>query len=100
MTGPTRILILGGGFAGVSAASWLERHLRPEDNVQILLMDRNNFSLFTPLLPEVPSGSIEAKHIVAPLRARFQRVHFRQAAVGIVDMDKREVWAIHCESCH
>ncbi len=95
----TRILILGGGFAGLSTALWLERFLRREDNVEIVLMDRNNFSLFTPMLPEVASGGIEAKHIVVPIRACLRRARFQQAEVAIIDLGKREVWAAHCGKC-
>src|SRR5262245_62035144 len=110
-TEPTRIVILGGGFAGTTTAMRLEqlfardlagdpgadRSARP--SVEIVLVDAENFSLFTPLLPEVPSGSIEPKHIVSPLRALLRRTVVRQAEVKAVDLERRTVVACHCGAC-
>jgi NADH dehydrogenase len=70
---PHRVLILGGGFAGVETAKHLERLTRQRDDVEIWLVSRENFSLFTPLLPEVCSGHIEARHCVTALRAQMRR---------------------------
>jgi NADH dehydrogenase len=95
----TRIVILGGGFAGTSAALRLEQIFARDANVEIVLVDAENFSLFTPLLPEVPSGSIEPKHIVSPLRALLRRTVVRQAEVKEVDLEKRTVVACHCGAC-
>jgi NADH dehydrogenase len=72
----------------------------PRDgSIEITLVDGENFSLFTPLLPEVPSGSIEPKHIVSPLRAMLKRTVVRQAEVKSVDLAKRFVVAAHCPMC-
>src|SRR5262245_17044173 len=95
----TRIVILGGGFAGTTAALRLERIFARDASVEIVLVDAENFSLFTPLLPEVPSGSIEPKHIVSPLRALLRRTVVRQAEVKKVDLEKRTVVACHCGAC-
>lgn len=65
---PHRILILGGGFAGVMTAQALERRLGRRGDVEIWLVSRDNFMLFTPLLPEVCSGVLEPRHVVMPLR--------------------------------
>ncbi len=65
---PHRVLILGGGFAGAMTAQALERRLGSRDDVEIWLVNRDNFLLFTPLLPEVCSGSLEPRHVVSPLR--------------------------------
>ncbi len=70
---PHRILILGGGFAGVETARHLERLTRRRDDVEIWLVSRENFTLFTPLLPEVCSGQLEARHCVTALRAQLRR---------------------------
>ena len=94
-----RILILGGGFGGVNTAWRLERLFRREKDIEITLVDGENFSLFTPLLPEVPSGSIQPKHIVFPLRALLRRTVVRQAEVHVVDLEKRMVLAAHCPMC-
>jgi NADH:ubiquinone reductase (H+-translocating) len=94
-----RIVILGGGFTGVTAARRLERHFGRRADVRVTLVDAETFSLFTPLLPEVPSGSIQAKHIVYPLRAALRRTFVRQAEVRHIDLDRRVVVTAHCPRC-
>ena len=59
MSTPIRIVVLGGGFAGATTALQLERLFRRRSDVEITLLDSENFFTFTPLLPEVPSGSIQ-----------------------------------------
>jgi NADH dehydrogenase len=100
MSEPKRVVILGGGFAGVTAASRLERRFGRRADVEVTIVDGENFSLFTPLLPEVPSGSLQAKHIVYPLRASLRRTAVRQAEVRHIDLDRRVVVAAHCARCH
>lgn len=99
MPHPTRILILGGGFGGAAVARRLEQILGQRKDVEIALVDRENFSLFTPLLPEVPSGAIEAKHVVSPLRALLRRTNIYHADIKSIDPDKRVVVAAHCPDC-
>ncbi len=70
---PHRVLILGGGFAGVQTAQALEKRLGRRDDVEVWLVNRDNFMLFTPLLPEVCSGHLEPRHVVSPLRAMVRR---------------------------
>lgn len=67
----TRIAILGGGFAGVTAACELER--RAPADAHITLVNRENFQLFTPMLPEVASGTLDMRAIVQPLRVPLGR---------------------------
>jgi NADH dehydrogenase len=95
----TRIVIIGGGFAGTAIALRLERAYRRDSNVEITLIDAENFFTFTPLLPEVPSGSIQPKHIVFPLRALLKRTIVRQAEVKGIDLKRRTVTAAHCGAC-
>ncbi len=94
-----RVLILGGGFAGVYAALQLERIFASDPNVEITLVSEENFLLFTPMLPEVPSSSIEAKHIVSPIRAFFGKVKFQNSIVQSIDLEKRLVVVSHCPGC-
>jgi len=68
-----RVLILGGGFAGVTTAQALERRLGGRRDVEVWLVSSDNFLLFTPLLPEVCSGILEPRHVVAPLRGMVHR---------------------------
>jgi NADH dehydrogenase len=70
---PHRVLILGGGFAGVLTAQALERRLGRRTDVEIWLVSQDNFMLFTPLLPEVCSGVLEPRHVVSPLRGMLRR---------------------------
>ena len=53
-----RIVILGGGFAGIYTAMHLERLLRRHDDFEILLINKENYFAFQPVLAEVVSGSI------------------------------------------
>lgn len=99
MSKPTRIVILGGGFAGTNVALRLEKLFRRDPSVEITLIDTENFFTFTPLLPEVPSGSIQPKHIVFPLRALLRRTNVKQAELQSIDLERREIIARHCGKC-
>jgi NADH dehydrogenase len=67
------VLILGGGFGGIETARELEKRLRRREDVEIWIVNRENFMLFTPLLPEVCSGVLEPRHVVIPLRGMVKR---------------------------
>ena len=89
-----RIVILGGGFAGLATARRLEAILR-EDEAEISLVSRENFSLFTPMLPEVGSGNLETRHVVTPVRAQLKRTSFVLGDVTGVDLEARRVDVEH-----
>ncbi|MEO0917825.1 MAG: FAD-dependent oxidoreductase, partial [Pseudomonadota bacterium] len=84
-----RIVILGGGFAGLFAARQIKRKLGAAAEVQ--LISEENYFVFQPLLPEVAAGSITAPHAVTPLRALLKDVFVRKARVHSVDFDRRIV---------
>jgi len=90
---PQRILVLGGGFAGVETVKALEQRLGHREDVEIWLVNRENFMLFTPLLPEVCSGVLEPRHVVAPLRGMVKRpsTWCITADVEQIDTDARVV---------
>jgi NADPH-dependent 2,4-dienoyl-CoA reductase/sulfur reductase-like enzyme len=58
-TGKVRIVILGGGFGGVEAARHLDRNVAKRSDIEVTLVSRDNFSLFTPMLHEVAAGDLE-----------------------------------------
>src|SRR5215468_1328854 len=87
----TRIVILGGGFGGVTTARRLERLCKRRRDVEIVLVSRDNFLLMTPLLFEVCSGALEVRHCSFPIRAFLQTTRFVEAAVQGVDLDRRVV---------
>src|SRR5437867_12722942 len=63
-----RIVILGGGFAGVHTAMHLEKALRKRDDLEIVLINKENYFVFQPMLAEVVSGSVGILDTVSPIR--------------------------------
>ncbi|HEX4590367.1 MAG TPA: FAD-dependent oxidoreductase, partial [Gemmataceae bacterium] len=86
-----RIVILGGGFGGVSTARYLERLVRRQRRVEIVLVSRDNFVLMTPLLFEVFSGSLDLRGVSLPIRDFLRSTRFVEATVQEVDLDRRVV---------
>jgi NADH dehydrogenase len=84
-----RILILGGGFAGVATARHLERLFRRRRDVEIVLVSRDNFVLMTPLLFEVFSGTLDLKSCSVPIRAFLRSARFVEATVQNIELDNR-----------
>jgi len=85
-----RIIIIGGGFGGVKCAATLSKELR-RDNAEIVLFDRQNHLVFSPLLAEVVGSSINPLDVVVPLRQLLPRVFCRTEEIQTVDFDKNEV---------
>ena len=92
MTG-RRVVILGAGFGGLFTALELEGRLRKEARAEILLLDARNYHLFSPMLHEVTSGSVEPRHVVWPIRAlgRRMRATFERREVRSIDLEQRQV---------
>lgn len=88
------IVVLGGGFAGIAVGRRLERRLRAGE-AEIVLLSRDNYSLFTPMLPEVTSGELEVRHVVTPIREQLARTRFVLADVDGIDVGRREVTYHH-----
>jgi NADH dehydrogenase len=89
-----RIVVLGGGFAGVATVRHLERVLRRRKDVEITLVSRENAFVLTPLLFEACSGSLELRHCAQPIRAALRRARFIEAAVESVDPERQLVRAV------
>jgi NADH dehydrogenase len=64
---PKRILIVGGGFAGLTVAMELESKLARDPSVEVTLINRENFFLFTPMLHEVAASDLDLTTIVNPV---------------------------------
>ncbi len=84
------IAIVGGGFAGIAVARRLEERLRPNE-AEIVLLSRENYTLFTPMLPEVTSGELEVRHVVTPIRTQLHRTRFVLADVDEIDVEARTI---------
>jgi NADH:ubiquinone reductase (H+-translocating) len=89
------ILILGGGFAGIKVLMQLQRAFQNDVSVDITLVSRDNFLLFTPMLPEVASGMIERRNIVTPVRAFCNRAKFYEANIESIDLKNKQVVVTH-----
>jgi NADH:ubiquinone reductase (H+-translocating) len=87
----TRILILGGGFAGVEAARYLDRTAAKRANVEVTLVGRDNFILFTPMLHEVVASDLEPPDICNPLRKLLRRVTVVSGEIRTINLAARRV---------
>jgi hypothetical protein len=90
-----RIVIPGGGFAGLYAATELENTLAREPNVEITLVNRENVFLFTPVLHEVTASNLELMTIVNPLRKMLKPVNFFFGNVEFIDLPRKQVIVSH-----
>jgi NADH:ubiquinone reductase (H+-translocating) len=86
-----RIVILGGGFAGMNTAESLEYQFTDDRSISITLISETNALLFTPMLAEVAGSSLEPSHISTPLRTSLPRTNFIRATVESVDFEGRIV---------
>src|SRR5205807_6259523 len=85
-----QIVILGGGFGGVYTARCLERILKP-DEADICLINRENYWVYQPMLPEVISGSIGLTDVVSPIRRLCPRTNLVMREVEDIDLKNRVV---------
>jgi NADH dehydrogenase len=81
------VLVVGGGFGGAFAARTLERVLAGRRE-RVLLVAPENFLLFSPLLPEAASGTLEPRHAVVPLREMLRRTDVVIGEIGDIDLDR------------
>lgn len=91
----TRIVILGGGFAGLHAAMHLDDTLATDPSIEITLVNRENFFLFTPMLHEVAASDLDLTNIVNPVRKLLRRVKFFAGVVESIDVERRMVTVSH-----
>jgi NADH dehydrogenase len=87
----TRIVVAGGGFAGLYAAKYFDKGLACRADVEVTLISRENFILFTPMLHEVAAGDLHSSDITNPLRRILHRVRVVEAEVREVDLKTRRL---------
>ncbi|HKY28941.1 MAG TPA: NAD(P)/FAD-dependent oxidoreductase [Pyrinomonadaceae bacterium] len=97
---PKRLLILGSGFGGLYTALHLEKKLGRASNLEVTLVNRENFFLFTPMLHEVAAGDLDLTHIVNPVRKLLRRSQFFNGQVKSIDLNERRVVVTHADDNH
>jgi len=92
---PNKVLILGGGFAGYKAAKQLCKMTRHRDDVGVMVISRENFFTFWPMLAGCISSDIDTKNVAQPLRRALIRdgASFRRAEVESINLEKQCVTA-------
>lgn len=90
------VLIVGGGFGGAFAAREAERRLGGQ-GVRVVLVCPDNFLLFSPLLPEATSGTIEPRHAVVPLRDLLRSTEILGGTIVEIDMSARKARMVDLE---
>lgn len=90
-TAKTRILILGAGFGGLYTALHLDRTLARDAAFEVVVVNKTNFTLFTPMLHEVASGDLDASDIVNPVRKMLPHVTFMEADAEAIDLHTKTV---------
>ena len=84
-----RIIIIGGGFAGIQLAKGLKG-----ENYQVVMLDRHNYHTFQPLLYQVATAGLEPDSISGPLRPLFEKhkdFYFRMARVTAIDTENHRI---------
>lgn len=95
-----RVVILGGGFAGVNTALELAKRCAGVLPVHITLLSENNFFLFTPMLAEAATGAVETRHVLYPIRPLCGAwgIEFGEVTVESVDLERHRVTVRHQRS--
>ncbi len=93
--GRKRVVILGGGFGGIYTALEFDKTLARDQDVEVTLINRDNFFLFTPMLHEVAASDLDLTTIVNPIRKLLRHVKFLDGEVDWIDLDKKQVGISH-----
>jgi NADH:ubiquinone reductase (H+-translocating) len=99
-SGRKQIVILGGGFGGLYTARELEKELGADPDVEITLVNRDNFFLFTPMLHEVAASDLDPAAILNPIRKLLKRAQLFVGNVEAIDLDSKKVKVSHGEGRH
>jgi len=95
-----RVVILGGGFGGMYAALEFERALARGAEVDVTLVNHDNFFLFTPMLHEVAASDLDSTNIVSPIRKLLRRVTFFHGEIETIDLQHQRVGVSHGHEQH
>ena len=90
MSNRTRIVIVGGGFAGYNAAKVASREL-PDSGTEIVLVNPTDYFLYLPLLPEVAAGVLDPRRVTVSLPDRLPGVRLALGVVDLVRLESREI---------
>jgi len=90
-----KVLVVGGGFGGYTAATDLCEMTKRRDDVGVLVIARDNFFTFWPMVPGIVSSDIDARNVAQPLRRALilAGASFRRATVKGVDPERKVVQA-------
>jgi NADH dehydrogenase len=91
MAAPTRIVIVGGGFAGFHAARSLIKTLPEDSGIEIVLVNRTDYFLYLPLLPEVAAAVVDPRRVTVSLPATLPGVRLALGDVTKVSLTDRVV---------
>jgi len=86
-----RILILGGGFGGINILKSIQNKFKNEPNIRISLVSKDNYFLYTPMLPQVSSGLIHPSDITIPIRKLCKQAEFYHATISLIDLKQKLV---------
>ena len=86
-----KVVILGGGFAGIGAALEFGKTIGDARDVELHLVSEENYCVFQPMLPEVVAGGIEPTHIVNPIRQLCRGMRFHCASVRSIDLTLKQI---------
>lgn len=95
-----KVLILGGGFGGLYAALAFEKHLKTRGDIEVTVVNRDNFFLFTPMLHEVAASDLDLTNIVIPGRKFLKRVQYFTGDVINIDCSRKRVTVSHGFDSH
>ena len=87
----TNILILGGGFGGVNVLKMLQNKFKNYPNVRISIVSKDNYLLYTPMLPQVASGLLQPNDITIPIRKLCKQAEFYKATISSIDLEQQLV---------
>lgn len=97
---PKRVLILGAGFGGLYTALGLEKTIARDAGIRVTIVNRENHSLFTPMLHEVAASDLDMTHIVNPIRKLLKHVQFFNGEVQEIDLAAKRVTVVHRRQRH